>query len=281
MYHLYLNILNYLLEFSKIRSVSVKDILADKTRYEEVIWFNEIENNSFFSNIIFESNQDNQIWLTIKKPSEKEPVEPELTADLELNVCIDKLKLIKGNNDFIVENFTTKEGVINIAQSNGLGEKLNYFIKNEWPKIRIDYISKYNDYLLKLKEFETNQGLYNKFFKIYNKIQQFSEDYEIVVGAGFLQLQNSENNPILRRHLFTTKVELDFIHSENNSSFVVHPSENSKLKIENERSLLEQGRTTTYQILLFEQEYFRSQIKSLEIARQLLSLNAEAKSYKF
>lgn len=54
-----------------------------------------------------------------------------------------------------------------------------------------------------------------------------------------------------------------------------------KLKIENERSLLEQGRTTTYQILLFEQEYFRSQIKSLEIARQLLSLNAEAKSYKF
>jgi hypothetical protein len=81
----YLNILNYLLEFSKIRSVSVKDILADKTRYEEVIWFNEIENNSFFSNIIFESNQDNKICLTIKQPSEKEPVEPELTADLELN----------------------------------------------------------------------------------------------------------------------------------------------------------------------------------------------------
>lgn len=230
----YLNILNYLYEFSKIRSVSVKNILTDKTRYEEVLWLNEIENNSFFKNIIFECNQESQIWLNIKKPSEQQPEEPQLTNDDELNECIDKIKLIQGIDDFIIEKFVLQDRNNTSIRAVGLNEKLNIFLNHDWPKIQNEYKSEYNDYLLRLKEYETNQGLYNKFFTIYNKIQQFNEDYEIVIGAGFLQLQNSENNPVVRRHLFTTKVELDFIHDENNSSFIVHPSESSKLTIEND-----------------------------------------------
>ena len=230
----YLNILNYLHEFSKIRSISVKDIITDKSRYQEVLWLNEIENNSYFKNIIFENNNENQIWLTIKKPSGQQPEEPQFTNDDELDESIDKIKLVQGSDDFIINKFISKEGNNNSISAVGINEKINLFLNNDWPKIQNQYKSEYNDYLSRLKEYETNQGLYNKFFTIYNKIQQFNEDYEIVIGAGFLQLQNSENNPVIRRHLFTTKVEIDFIHDENNSSFIVHPSESSKLTIEND-----------------------------------------------
>ncbi len=53
-----------------------------------------------------------------------------------------------------------------------------------------------------------------------------------------------------------------------------------KLKLENERRLLKQGRTTTYQILLFEQDYSNSQLTTVQNAYQLLSLIAQEKLYQ-
>ena len=52
-----------------------------------------------------------------------------------------------------------------------------------------------------------------------------------------------------------------------------------KAKLENERKLLKQGRTTTYQILLFEQEYSKSMLTTIQTAYQLLSLIADKKLY--
>ena len=53
-----------------------------------------------------------------------------------------------------------------------------------------------------------------------------------------------------------------------------------KLKLENERRLLKQGRTSTYQILLFEQEYSKSQLTTVQIANQLLGFIADKKLYQ-
>lgn len=53
-----------------------------------------------------------------------------------------------------------------------------------------------------------------------------------------------------------------------------------KSKLENERKLLKQGRTSTYQILLFEQDYSNSQLTTIQIANQLLGLIAEEKLYQ-
>ncbi len=52
-----------------------------------------------------------------------------------------------------------------------------------------------------------------------------------------------------------------------------------KSKLENERKLLKQGRTSTYQVLLFEQEYSQSQINTISSASQFLSLLAQRKLY--
>jgi outer membrane protein TolC len=53
-----------------------------------------------------------------------------------------------------------------------------------------------------------------------------------------------------------------------------------KSKLENERKLLKQGRTSTYQILLFEQDYSNSQLTTIQTAYKLLSLIAQEKLYQ-
>lgn len=52
-----------------------------------------------------------------------------------------------------------------------------------------------------------------------------------------------------------------------------------KSKLEYERRLLKQGRTTTYQILLFEQDFSNSQITTIQLAYRMLALIAEEKLY--
>ena len=53
-----------------------------------------------------------------------------------------------------------------------------------------------------------------------------------------------------------------------------------KAKLENERNLLERGRTSTYQILVFEQEYSNSELTTQQIAQKLHELIAEQKLYQ-
>lgn len=52
-----------------------------------------------------------------------------------------------------------------------------------------------------------------------------------------------------------------------------------KLKLNNERTRLRQGRTTTYQVLLFEQDYLSAEIARIQSAAQIINLNAQIKLY--
>lgn len=53
-----------------------------------------------------------------------------------------------------------------------------------------------------------------------------------------------------------------------------------KAKLENERTRLRQGRTTTYQVLLFEQDYTTAQAARIQSATQILALEAQVKLYQ-
>lgn len=53
-----------------------------------------------------------------------------------------------------------------------------------------------------------------------------------------------------------------------------------KLKLENERSRLRQGRTTTYQVLLFEQDFTQSEVARVQAAAAVLGLQAQIKLYQ-
>ncbi|MEN0057354.1 MAG: TolC family protein [Bdellovibrio sp.] len=53
-----------------------------------------------------------------------------------------------------------------------------------------------------------------------------------------------------------------------------------KAKLENERTRLRQGRTTTYQVLLFEQDFSQSEVTRIQSAAQILGLQAQIKLYQ-
>lgn len=53
-----------------------------------------------------------------------------------------------------------------------------------------------------------------------------------------------------------------------------------KSKLANERNLLKSGRSSTYQVILFEQDYNQSRITTIQTANQLLGLLAEKKFYQ-
>ncbi len=53
-----------------------------------------------------------------------------------------------------------------------------------------------------------------------------------------------------------------------------------KAKLDNERTRLRQGRTTTYQVLLFEQDFSQSEVTRVQAAAQILSLQAQIKLYQ-
>jgi outer membrane protein TolC len=53
-----------------------------------------------------------------------------------------------------------------------------------------------------------------------------------------------------------------------------------KAKLENERTRLRQGRTTTYQVLLFEQDFSQSEVTRVRSAAQILGLQARIKLYQ-
>jgi outer membrane protein TolC len=53
-----------------------------------------------------------------------------------------------------------------------------------------------------------------------------------------------------------------------------------KAKLENERARLRQGRTTTYQVLLFEQDFSQSEVNRVKSAAQILGLQARIKLYQ-
>ena len=52
-----------------------------------------------------------------------------------------------------------------------------------------------------------------------------------------------------------------------------------KAKLDNERIRLRQGRTTTYQILLFEQDYLVSEVARIRAANQIINLKSQIQLY--
>ena len=70
------------------------------------------------------------------------------------------------------------------------------------------------------------------------------------------------------------------IASQENLRLATQIENAQKAKLENERNLLTRGRTSTYQILVFEQEYSNSELTTQQIAQKLHELIAEQKLYQ-
>jgi len=229
----YLQIFNYLKEFSKLRSNPVRDIEAQETQYPEKLWLNDIPNNKLFENIIRpEFNTDNDYWLKIRKP--KEPTKPifsQLSETLEL--WINKESLTDEEDEPTLKKQIEIDGNIrSIEDFPEIVQELKDYVEKKWIDDIIEYNEKIEIYEKKYAEFEHLNNSYKQLFRIFNKTQQFGEEYELVIGVGLLNFKENNDSPKILRHILTQRIDINFEYSKKDSHILVSPNIESLPQIE-------------------------------------------------
>ena len=230
----YLQIFNYLKEFSKLRSKPVRDIDTQETQYPEKFWLNDIPENELFENIIRPGfNSDNDYWLKVKKL--KEPIKPvfsKLSNNLEL--WIDKKTLLDEEDvPKLKKSVKVDDKVIEFENiSKKIIEELRNYNENKWFDDLIDYQEKSKAYKIEYAEYEKLNSIYKKLFRIFNKTQQFGEEYELVIGVGLLNFKENDSRPKIFRHILTQRVDINFEYSKKDSQIHITPNLESTPQIE-------------------------------------------------
>jgi len=234
----YLQIFNYLKEFSKLRSNPVRDIEAQNTQYPEIFWLNDIPITGLFENIIrLEFDKENDFWIRIRKP--KEPQKPKF-AKLSDNLewWVDKSTLINIDQDpELKQSVGFNEKLLKIEDFPEIKREFRSYIDKGWLNDRHDYIQKIRAFEVDFEKYESFEKVYKQFFKIFNKTQQFGEEYELVVGVGLLNFKENDERPKIFRHILTQRVDINFEYSQKDSQISVSPNLESAPQIETDSIL--------------------------------------------
>jgi hypothetical protein len=229
----YQQIFNYLLEFSKIRSKPVRDIELQDTHYPERFWLADIPENEHFENIINKDfDQENDYWIKIKKPKEPEkPIFAPLSKTLQ--TWVDPLSLTNDEGEPILKDEIEVHGkTLSINDFPEIRKEFQTYINQKWIDDLITFKTKFSEYEKKYEVFEIVNNVYKSFFRIFNKSQQFGEEYELIVAVGLLNFKEDSEKPKIFRHIITQRVEINFEYSEKDSQIVVGPTLESSPQIE-------------------------------------------------
>lgn len=240
----YLQIFNYLLEFSKLRSNPVRDIENSETQYPEIIWFTDIPKHPLFECVTFpDYNQDVDYFIKIRKPT-NEPIEPKFEKQPSIfDKWLNEESLRDEKNLPSLKESIIKDGeTINLSDYPEIEKEFQDYLNSKWIKDLEEYKNKYEIYEKELAEYNKLSDTYKLFFSIYNKAQQFGEEYELIVGVGLLKFKENDNSPIISRHIFTSRAEINFEINQSGSFIEVHQNIESEIKIETDAiiDLLEQ-----------------------------------------
>lgn len=229
----YLQIFNYLLELSKLRSNSVRDINASEAQYPEKFWLNDIPIDELFENILRpEFNKENDYWIKIKKP--KEPEKPIFaTLPQKIQSWIDPSYLLNEESEPTIKDSIEKDGKNLMLQDYPeIKDIFEKYVNGKWIDDLLEYNGKRKVYQEESEVYEKLNGTYKKLFRIYNKTQQFGEEYELVVGVGLLNFKEDTEKPKIFRHVITQKVDINFEYSQKESQIYINPNIESFPQIE-------------------------------------------------
>jgi hypothetical protein len=235
----YLQIFNYLLEFSKLRSNPVRNIESSNTQYPDILWFADIPQYDIFDCIIFPNyNQDSDHWLKIIKPKNEPqpPTFPKLNDTLTDWIEKESLKDETGI-PFLMDTILKNGKSISLADRPEVEMAFQTYLNNKWIDDLEFYNKEFETYKANLAEYEKQSQTYKHLFSIYNKAQQFGEEFELIVGVGLLHFQEDANTPLICRHILTSKAEITFEYSARESFVKVSPSIENEIQIETDAIL--------------------------------------------
>lgn len=230
----YLQIFNYLLEFSKLRSKSIRNIEQSKDTYSEIIWMGDLPEFENIDNILSDSyNSEADYFLKVSKPR-NEPSLPEFSRPPEgLSDWIESQSLTDGSAHPLLRSSIEKNGqTVWLREHQHVQNLFDNYVAEQWLLDKQDYKERLAAYSQQKEDFDKRDSIYRRLFSVYNKSQQFSEEYELVLGAGLLNFQESDSTPQIFRHSFVSKTEITFESSKKDSFVKVALAVDSAIKVE-------------------------------------------------
>ncbi len=234
----YLQIFNYLKEFSKLRSNPVRDIESQEGQYPEILWLSEIPDNSSFENVIREGfDHEKDFWLRIKKPIEPEkPSFPKINKILE--IWVEPTSLLNEEEvPVLKEKVEYGDKILLLSDYPDIQKTFEKYVDQKWIDDLIEYKGLLSEYKKIKNEYDKLNNSYKEFFRIFNKAQQFGEEYELIVGVGLINYKANSESPKIFRHIMTQRVEIKFEYSRKDSQIIVSPNIESLPQIETDSIL--------------------------------------------
>ena len=227
----YLQIFNYLLEFSKLRTKPIRNIEIDTKNYIEKIWLGDLPTHLDSVSLSNEININEEYWIKVSKPLNV-PEKPSFPCkDIELLEWIN-IDSFDKNQPQLLENITKERVTSSLSSQPQIIEKFNNYIETEWEKEKEEYLGLIDIYYSSLEEYNAKNSIYRKFFALQNKASQFEDEFELMFCAGLLNFQEDNEHPKIFRHLFVQKAEIEFLDSKSETCIIVSPSKQNDISIE-------------------------------------------------
>ena len=231
-----IRLLKYLEELTCLRTRTVKDI----EYYHKVLWLNEIpadSQNCFIRACGQVEDIDSDIWIQIKKYDEpvledipeacedwvdnSKPYDTSLVPKLLDTIHIQ----IKEENTEWQPDDPEDEKVKIINRTLNLADYPD--VQHEWDKFIVEKWIPWSELHEKWQEV---QDVYSTLFSIHQDQLKLGEEYELVLGLGFLRWE-TERGYSAKRHLIVANVNLDF--DTKVGQFTVNPAtDGAKLSLE-------------------------------------------------
>ena len=210
-----IRLIDYLTELALLRSKIIRDISG----YQSVLWMSEIPSEpDYCFTQAWGANEEfsEDIWIEVKKYDE--PLLDEIpeacaswidkstlgnTKDIPELLPSISMKVEERNPDADPDDPQTEEYIL-VNKPLFLNEHPE--VSEVWEEF-ID--SKWFHWADSHQRWQTVQDVYAKLFSIYQEQQKLGEEYELVLGFGFLSWR-TPSGQATRRHLITAKASLAF-----------------------------------------------------------------------
>lgn len=196
----YSQLFRFLKEYYQLRETTVKDITTNR-KYLHTCWLEDINRfEGARSRLLDHDMEEEALLLTLPRP--KRPAEPERPEIKEhwlpwLEGRIYELESVPRIREII-----EREGEVQLLEAEPeLEKQLEAFLEtlSQWKEQQ-------SEYLELLDAYEEKKKTYDKFFEAANKLDSFSERYELLLGVGLFCWQTS---PAIRRPLVTVPLEIE------------------------------------------------------------------------
>ena len=206
-----IQLFTYLKELSKLRTTHTKDV----SKYDKVLWFSDIPREKCCCCLVWEfwDQRENEkedrgdVWVEVHKPTLKSP--PEVPDDLEPWIKEEDFS----SSDLEEPGLRDEITVIRDSDPMTGEEQIETLSINDYPGIFemwMEYAGKeWKSWAEEDRRLQKVQKVYNDLYTIYQLSEKLGEQYEVVVGLGFL-VWRSPNSGEVRHPLLTLNARVDF-----------------------------------------------------------------------